>query len=34
MFLLLARVLISFFTDEESPFYNFCCVVTEPVVSP
>ncbi|MBO5870346.1 MAG: YggT family protein [Clostridia bacterium] len=34
MFLLLARVLISFFTDEESSFYNFCCVVTEPVVSP
>jgi len=34
MFLLLARVLMSFFFDEETPFYNFCCVVTEPVVSP
>ncbi len=34
MFLLLARVLMGFFFDEETPFYNFCCVVTEPVVSP
>lgn len=34
MLLLLARVLISFFSDEESPFYNFCCIITEPVVAP
>ncbi len=34
MFLLLARVLMGFFTDEESPLYNFCCIVTEPVVAP
>ena len=32
--LLLARVLMGFFIDEESPLYIFCCVVTEPVVSP
>ena len=34
MLLLLVRVLMSFFTDEESRFYNFCYVVTEPVVAP
>ncbi len=34
MYLLLARVLIGFFSDEESPILNFCATVTEPVVSP
>lgn len=34
MLLLLARVLMSFFTDEESRFYNFCYAITEPVVAP
>lgn len=34
MFFLLARVLLSFFFDEESPLNIFCCVVTEPVVYP
>ncbi len=32
--LLLARALLGFFTDEESPLFMFCCVVTEPVVAP
>ncbi len=32
--LLLARALLGLFVDEESPIYVFCCVVTEPVVSP
>jgi uncharacterized protein YggT (Ycf19 family) len=32
--LLLARALLGFFADEESPFLMFCCVVTEPVVAP
>ncbi len=32
--LLLARVLLGFFMDEESPLLVFCCVVTEPIVSP
>ncbi|MBE6682631.1 MAG: YggT family protein [Ruminococcaceae bacterium] len=34
MFLLLGRVLLSFFADEESPLLNFCSAVTEPVVAP
>lgn len=34
MFLLVARVLLSLFSDEESPVNLFCCVVTEPVVYP
>ena len=34
MYLLLARVLIGFFSDEETPILNFCTTVTEPVVSP
>ena len=34
MFLLLARVLLSFFLDEESRVLNFCSVITEPIVSP
>ena len=33
-FLLLGRVLIGFFADEESSLYSFCYAVTEPVVSP
>ena len=32
--LLLARALLGLFADEESPIFVFCCVVTEPVVSP
>lgn len=34
MFLLLARVVIGFFADEDSRVYAFCYAVTEPVVSP
>lgn len=34
MFLLLGRVLLGFFADEESPLLNFCSAVTEPVVAP
>ena len=35
MLLLLARVLIGFFSDEEeSKAYFFCYAITEPVVSP
>ncbi|MBR6562605.1 MAG: YggT family protein [Clostridia bacterium] len=34
MLLILVRVLITFFTDEESPALNFCSAVTEPVVAP
>ena len=34
MLFLFARVLLSFFFDEEMPLNVFCCVVTEPVVYP
>lgn len=34
VFALLGRVLIGFFTDEESMLYTICCAITEPVVSP
>ncbi len=32
--LLLIRVLIDFFSDEESLLLSFCCAVTEPIVAP
>lgn len=32
--LLLGRALLSFFANEESPIFAFCCIVTEPVVAP
>ena len=34
MFLLFLRVIIGFFSEEESGFLIFCSVVTEPVVYP
>ncbi len=34
MLLLLVRVILGFFTDEESQAYSFCYAITEPVVSP
>ncbi|MBR5859482.1 MAG: YggT family protein [Clostridia bacterium] len=34
VFMLLARVLWSFFADEESRFYLFLYAITEPVVTP
>ena len=34
MLLLLVRVLLSFFADEESKVLSFCYAITEPVVSP
>ncbi len=34
MFLLLARVILGFFADEESKAFDFCYAITEPVVSP
>lgn len=34
MFLLFLRTIIGFFSEEETGFYVFCCVVTEPVVHP
>ncbi len=34
MLLLLARVLLGFFADEESKAFSFCYAITEPVVSP
>jgi uncharacterized protein YggT (Ycf19 family) len=34
MLLLLARVLLNFFADEESKVLSFCYAITEPVVSP
>lgn len=33
-YLILARVLLQFFTSEESAVFQFCYAVTEPVVSP
>lgn len=32
--LILARLLLGLFVDEESPVYSFCYMATEPVVSP
>jgi len=32
--LLLGRALLGMFADEDSKFFVFCCVVTEPVVAP
>lgn len=34
MMLLFLRVIINFISDEESGFYVFCCIVTEPIVHP
>ena len=34
MFILLARVILGFFADEESRASSFCYAITEPVVSP
>ena len=33
-YLLLARVLLQFFASDESPAFQFCYAVTEPLVSP
>lgn len=32
--LMLIRAVMSLFIEEETPFYTFCCVTTEPIVAP